>query len=219
MKVATWNIEGDARPGAVDFLLGLRADVLLLAEVPAGLNLPGYELTELRPPVMHAGQHYAAVGARFGLGLQELRTPAPTSAAAAVEGVTYVCTVLPWPHAPAPPYDGSSQAEQTERAVDELEPWLHQQGKLVWGGDWNHPLTGSLQGFTRRGHDRIKAALTSLRLNAHTEDELAQPKKLTRCGSIDHIASRHPRQDVAVKAGKPYSTHDAYVVQLPDRAR
>lgn len=52
MRVATWNLEGDDRPGAVDLLLGLRADVLLLTEVPAGLELPGYELTELRQPIM-----------------------------------------------------------------------------------------------------------------------------------------------------------------------
>lgn len=135
--------------------------------------------------------------------------------AAGVRGVAYVCTVPPWPHAPAPPYVGRSQAEQTERAVDELEPWLHQQGELVWGGDWNHPLAGSLQGFTRRGHDRIKAVLDALRLTAHTEHELAQQKKLGRSGSVDHLASRHPRQPVEVTPGKPYSTHDAYAVAVP----
>ena len=81
----------------------------------------------------------------------------------------------------------------------------------MWGGDWNHPLTGSLQGFTRAGHERIQRALVELGLTAHTAGELAREG----CGSIDHIASRHRALPVQRVPAAPHSPHDAYVVDLP----
>ena len=221
ITVATWNVEGDARPGAVEVLLGLHAQVLLLTEVPAGFALPGYRTTELRRPTMRPtkpdGQHYAAVSVVDDLELQQLEPPSITSAAARVGGTVFVSTVLPWPNAPSPPYDGETHAEQTDCALDELEPWLDGHAALVWGGDWNHPLSGSLSGFTRRGHDRIAAAVARLRLTVHTRDEWAQEARYgDRHRSIDHVASRHDLAPVRVVDGHPYSSHDAYAVELPE---
>lgn len=51
----------------------------------------------------------------------------------------------------------------------------------------------------------------------HTERELAQPTRYGPNHSIDHIASRHPKQAVEVVEdvdGTPHSKHDAYVVEL-----
>lgn len=132
VRVGTWNIEGNPSPVAVELLLGLRAQVLLLTEVPPGFKLPGYHTIELRHPTMRPdardGQHYAAVAAVDGLELEQVAPPpgtsAVTSAAARGDGAAFVSTALPWAHAPAPPYVGATQAEQTERALDEVEPWL-----------------------------------------------------------------------------------------------
>ena len=217
--VATWNVEGDARPGAVEVLRGLHAHVLLLTEVPPGFDLPGYRTTELRRPTMRPtkpdGQHYAAVSVVDDLELEQLEPPSITSAAARVGGTVFVSTVLPWPHAPAPRYHGASQAEQTSSALDELEPWLHGHPDLVWGGDWNHPISGSLSGFTRRGHKRIAVAVVRLGLTVRTRDEWAQETRYGRHRSVDHLASKHPPAPVRVVDGRPYSTHDAYAVELP----
>lgn len=228
VRVGTWNVEGNVQPGAVELLLGLRAHVLLLTEVPPGFELPGYRTTVLRQPSMRPaapdGQHYAAVSVVDGLELEELKPPPgtsrATSAAARIGGTTFVSTVLPWPNAPAPPYVGAKQADQTVHAVDELEPWLVElaaQGPLVWGGDWNHPLAGSLSGFTRAGHGRIALAHEALGLTAHTRDAWAQAKPNgARCRSVDHLASAGAGQLDKPIDGRPYSTHDAYVAELTD---
>ena len=72
------------------------------------------------------------------------------------------------------------------------------------------PLTG----FTVRGRDRLVRAAGELGLTVHTEAELAQPTRHGRSHTIDHVASRHPKRPVSVVSGAPYSTHDAYVVDL-----
>ena len=225
VRVATWNAEARADAGAVGLLLELHADVLLLTEVHPALSLPGYCMTELMEPRMRpGGQHYAAVAVREGLEMVRLDSPAVTTAAACVGLVTFVSTVLPWVHAPSPPYVGATQAEQIEHAVSELVPWLGKRGELVWGGDWNHPLRRPLTGFTVRGRDRLAAAAAELGLTVHTEAEFAQPTRAGRSHAIDHIASRHPQRPVKVVEGSPHSTHDAYVVELafprpPDESR
>ena len=60
VRVGTWNIEGNPSPGAVELLLGLRAQVLLLTEVPPGFKLPGYHTTELRHPTMRPARPSSA---------------------------------------------------------------------------------------------------------------------------------------------------------------
>ena len=57
--------------------------------------------------------------------------------------------------------------------------------------------------------------LDALRFTVYTERELAQQKKLGRSLSVDHFASRDPRQPVEVTPGEPYITHDAYAVAVP----
>jgi len=190
--------------------------VLLLTEVPPGLRLPGYRMTTFQHLTMALGQHYAAVAVAEGLDFGELEPPSVTSAGARVGESIFISTVLPWPNAKGAAYVGATQAEQTERCLDELEPWLAgQPSGLVWGGDWNHPLNGSLSGFTRRGHDRIATAVARLGLTAHTAESWAQETQRGRHRSIDHIASRHEQQPARSVEGRPFSTHDAYVVDLP----
>jgi hypothetical protein len=215
MRVGTWNVEAQSDAAAVGLLLGLRADVLLLTEVHPALQMPGYRMAALTEARMPGGQHYAAVAARDDLDFEALELLSLTSAAASVGGVIFVCSVLPWMLAPTPPYVGATQAEQVERAVDQLVPWLGAQEELVWGGDWNHPLHGSLTGFTVRGRDRLVQAVDQLRFTVHTKTELAQTSRRGRSHAIDHLASRHPKQYVEVTPGAPHSTHDAYVVELP----
>ena len=83
------------------------------------------------------------------------------------------------------------------------------------GGDWNHSLRGPWTGFTVRGRDRLVRAADELQLTGHTEAELAQAGHHGRSHAIDHIACRHPKRPVDIRAGAPHRTHEAYVVELP----
>lgn len=137
-RIGTWSVKARADDGAVTLLLGLPADILLLTEVHPALSLPGYRMTELIEPRMKpSGQHYAAVAAREGLDLRGLPSPAVTTAAARVGGITFASTVLPWVRAPFPPYVGATQAEQIENAVGALVPWLADKGS------WCGAVTGA----------------------------------------------------------------------------
>lgn len=44
-RVATWNLGRELRPGAVELLLGVGADVLLFTKPPSDLELERYSLT------------------------------------------------------------------------------------------------------------------------------------------------------------------------------
>ena len=81
--------------------------------------------------MMRGSQHFAAVAVRVELKMEQLSAPAGTSAAARIGGITFVSTVLPWTCAPSSAYIGAPQAKQVEQAIDELVPWLADQGELV----------------------------------------------------------------------------------------
>ena len=167
VRIATWNLDCKLRPGALDLLLGVDADVLLLTEVPVDLDLPGYAVTS-PAATMARGQLYSVVAARHALGpLLAVPAPHPASTAAVVDGTTYVCTVLPWSRAEADDcWRGKTYSERAGFAVDDLEPFLMAQTKLVWGGDWNHTFEGTLSGQTRAGRERLELALERLGLTA-----------------------------------------------------
>ncbi len=214
MRVATWNLDRELRPGAVELLLDVGADVLLLTEPPSNLELEGYSLT---PPgaSMPRGQLYAAVASRLDtLGpLEPLPAPHPATTAAVVQGTTFVSTVLPWSSAESDDWRGSTFTERTVHALDDLEPFLRAQPRLVWGGDWNHALEGGLHWQTRAGRDRLELLLGQLALEAPTRH---QPRGVYEMQSIDHIAV--PGRVVGVEHHSAeavdgrLSDHDLYVV-------
>lgn len=180
------------------------------------LALDGYALT---PPgaVMSRGQLYAAVASRLDTvgPLRAVAAPHAATTAAAINGTTYVSTVLPWTSARGEPWRGSSFTERTVGCLNDLRPFLRAQPRLVWGGDWNHTLEGSLHGQTRGGRTTLEDMLTELGLVAPTR---SQPRGLHPMRSIDHVAVRGPVVGVehhsAVVDGRRVSDHDLYVVTV-----
>ena len=147
--------------------------------------------------------------------LEHLAAPHPATAAAVIGGTTYVSTVLPWTSASGEHWRGSSFTERTLNALDDLRPLLCAEPRLVWGGDWNHTLEGSLQGQTKAGRQAIEELLAELGLAAPTR---AQPRGVHLMTSIDHIAVRGPVLAVehhsAEADGRRLSDHDLYVVTV-----
>ena len=216
MQIATWNLDRRLDSDGRALLMSVSADVLLLTEVPPDLVLEGYALT---PPgaEMSRGQLYAAVASRLdSVGpLRALACPHPATTAAVVGETTYVSTVLPWTSADGEHWPGESFSDRTVRCLETLRPFLADQLRLVWGGDWNHTLEGSLLGQTRAGRDLLGEILDELRLVAPTR---SQPRGTLAMCSIDHVAVRGPVLGVehqsASAGGRRLSDHDLYVVTV-----
>jgi hypothetical protein len=87
----------------------------------------------------------------------------------------------------------------------------------VWGGDWNHALTGREYTGSATGRASVLAALEALELQVPTRE---LPHRVEGLLSIDHIAVPASWQVedayriVAADAGKRLSDHDAYVVSV-----
>lgn len=214
VRVATWNLNVKLRDGALDLFRELDADVLLLTEAPPDLELATYNRTP-PGPLMVRGQEWATILSRRPI--EQVERPHGSTVAAVIDGVTYVLTVLPWGSSPpGPPYRGVGQAAQTVAALNDLEPWLGAQERLVWGGDWNHSLEQPWRySSTTAGRERIDALLSKLQLHAPTR-HLSRGWKYD-FPSIDHIAVPDPaataRPAVAAVGERRLSDHDAYVVE------
>ncbi len=90
---------------------------------------------------MAARRHWAAVLSRQPM--SPLPDPHPASAAVRIGTTTYVSSVLPWRSCGSgAPWVGENHASRTENAVSELVSNVADARPLVWGGDWNHALTG-----------------------------------------------------------------------------
>ena len=210
MRIGTWNLNRKLRPGGEGLLLGLDADVLLLTEAPPDLALPGYHLTPVGP-LMALGQQWSTIASREPV--ESLASPHPSTTVAAVAGVVYACSVLPWGGAAGDPWRGNGYTERMLHALDDLAPFLCQQDRLVWGGDWNHALEGPLDGSTLRGRERIDLLLADLGLHAPTRHD---PRGVYAINSIDHVAVTDEQaistHIVAAVDSRRLSDHDAYVV-------
>lgn len=85
---------------------------------------------------------------------------------------------------------------------------------LVWGGDWNHALTGREQAGSMAGRESVLGALDELGLVVPTS---ALPHVTEGLLSIDHVAvplgpAAAAKRVSAEAGGKRLSDHDAYVV-------
>lgn len=143
--------------------------------------------------------------------------PHPASARVRIGATTYVSSVLPWKGCgPDLPWRGDRHVDKTENAVDELVKNLSGVDSLIWGGDWNHALTGHEYAGSIGGRRFVLAALESLGLVATTTDA---PHAIEGLLSIDHVAlpaslgAEASRID-ARHLGKRLSDHDAYVVDV-----
>lgn len=212
MRIGTWNLAGRWSPDHRDLLLGADCDVWLLTEVSEKTVLPGYAIhgTSAR---MAARRHWAGVASR--LPSAALPDPHPASAAAQVGGLTFVSSILPWKGCGSrAPWVGDRHVDKATHAVDDLVLRLRTYPRLVWGGDWNHALTGREYAGSKGGRAAITAALDELDLVVPTTD---LPHRIDGLLSIDHLAvpasrSATASRVVAEAGGKRLSDHDAYVV-------
>ena len=211
MKIGTWNLEGESSEEHLNLLSKQDCDVWLLTEVNPNLQIGGYRCY-LSREVTCCGQHWAAVLSHEVL--EQLPDPHPASAAAKGNGITYCSSVLPWIRCDEYwPWAGNSPTEKTEIAIKFLLQTLPKSG-LVWGGDWNHPLKGSLVGSSKGGQSAILAAIEALKLDPLTAELMNQENDQK---SIDHVAVpagwtvKSPAVQIVAKG---LSDHDAYTVEV-----
>jgi endonuclease/exonuclease/phosphatase family metal-dependent hydrolase len=210
VRIGTWNLQGRWDPRHVDRIKAMRCDVLLLTEVPERAEVPGMYLhaSKMR---MAPRRHWAAVASRQPL--RPLPDPHGASALAEIDGLRVCSSILPWRSCgTGHPWTGSTTAEKTEVAVASIAS----QEPTVWGGDWNHAMSGREWSGSVRGRRSILEAVDRLGLHVPTAE---CPHQIDGLLSIDHIAVpaswrvRRVEHHPAFFDGVRISDHDAYVVE------
>lgn len=201
--------------GGPDFLASLSCEVLLLTEVPQDLHLVGYRLCFAKG-TMARGQAFAAVATRGDHKPDRGVHPHPATVAAELGGTTFMASVLSWrPAQAADGFAGDSQGERTRVAVDVLAgswPGEH----VVWGGDWNHELSGRISAGSTAGREAILGLLRERGMQVPTT-VLGSERGV---GSVNHVAVPVDRKIMrverheAMSGRRRLSDHDAYVVQI-----
>ncbi len=213
LRVGTWNLAGRSDARHASLLLDADCDIWLLTEVNEKLALPGY-FSHATAERMAPGRAWARVLSRREL--KPLDDPHPASAAANIDGIAYCSSILPWRGCGAvPPWTGANHAEWTQHALAQLTANLVP-GPLIWGGDWNHALSGSEHAGSKAGRAHVHALLTARDLHVPTAD---LPHRIAGLLSIDHIAipsdwQAAARRILAEADGARLSDHDAYVVDV-----
>jgi hypothetical protein len=215
VRIGTWNLDGRWGEQHLALMLEADCDVWLLTEIRERTILPGYAVHASAAP-MGPRRHWAAIASR--LPMASLPDPHPASAAAQVGATTYVSSVLPWRGASRSPWVGAGHADRTTHAVDELLLHLRAATRLVWGGDWNHALSGPEAAGSKGGRLALMNAVAELRLDVPTAEH---PHWIDGLLSIDHVAVPRGTHATATRiaaelAGKRLSDHDAYVVDVAD---
>ena len=215
MRIGTWNLAGRWSDERLSLLLGMDCDVLLLTEVSERLAVPGHAL-HVGEATMAARRRWAGVLVR-GDDLTALGDPHPASAMATSGGWTFCSSILPWRSCGDAPWRGARHVDKTEATVATLLTSLPTT-RLIWGGDWNHALTGREYAGSVGGRTHIVEAVEHLGLQVPTAQLAHQMPDLL---SIDHIAIPKEWQVVSADrhsaAGPPrLSDHDAYVVEVVD---
>jgi len=189
--------------------------VWLLTEVSERLEVPGTNL-HLGTQLMAPRRRWA--GILTTLPLTSLPEPHPASASAIIEGITFCSSILPWRGCgDRDPWDGERHHQKTEAAVADLLPHLRQADRLVWGGDWNHALSGREYAGSKAGRTAILAAVNQLHLAVPTA---GLPHQIEGLLSIDHLAIgpgiriEAAHRIVAALDGSRLSDHDAYVANV-----
>jgi hypothetical protein len=210
VRIGTWNLAGQWEPEHERFLAEADCDVWLLTEVNERVELPGYErhLTEgvMRPRIRWAGVYSRPP-------LWPMADPHVASAMAVVDGTTYCSSILPWRSCPEDEtWAGHNHTERTSNALDVLVGKLLVE-YLVWGGDWNHALSGPEEGGNKTGRRHVLDAVDRLGLQVPTA---VLPHWIEGHLSIDHIAVGAHRRvtDASRVIARGLSDHDCYVVDV-----
>lgn len=91
-------------------------------------------------------------------------------------------SILPWRSCGIrDPWTGSTTAEKTESAIASIEAVA----PTVWGGDWNHAMSGREWSGSQQGRRAILEAVDRLGLQFPTA---SAPHQIDELWSIDHIA-------------------------------
>lgn len=149
--------------------------------------------------------------------LQPLPDPHPASAGGAALGLVWCSSILPWRSCGTHPWGEGTTSEKTSRALDQLMAGLPA-GGLVWGGDWNHAMTGREYAGSLTGRAAIKEALSGRQLQLATGE---LPHRIAGLLTIDHIAVPEGARIVDVtrvvaegRRGHRLSDHDVYTTEL-----
>lgn len=213
MRIGTWNMAGRWDDRHERLLDEQDCDVWLLTEVHQRAGLVGYECNRTAGTMM-AGRAWAAVLSRSAL--ETTPDPHPASAAARIDGIVYCSSILPWRSCGSDaPWVGADHAARAQHAVATLMASLPDED-LVWGGDWNHSLTGAEIAGSKAGREAVLAGVSDRGLRVPTA---GLPSHLDDCLSIDHIAvpaawEVGARHVTALVDGARLSDHDAYVVDV-----
>jgi hypothetical protein len=213
VRIGTWNLAGRWSDDHVSLMVEARCPVWLLTEVSERTALPGYDLHR-SAATCAPKRRWAAIATNRPM--TPLPDPHPASAAANVDGTILVSSVLPWKGCGSvAPWVGQDHASRTENAVTEIVGNVQSFGPIVWGGDWNHALTGREYAGSKAGRASITNALDELGLVVPTTE---LPHAIDGLLSIDHVAvparsSATARRVLAECDGKRLSDHDAYVVE------
>lgn len=211
IRVGTWNLAGRWSAAHEQLLADADCDVWLLTEVHPKTALPDYHRHRGTGRIV-GERAWAAILSREPL--QDRPDPHGASAAASVSGTVFCCTVLPWRSCrSAPPWEGSTHADKTGAALAEIRRALPRDESLVWGGDWNHALSGREYAGSAAGREHLLEALAALGVSAVTA---SQPHRIDGLLSIDHIAAptaweHRPGRRIPADG---LSDHDAYTIQL-----
>lgn len=217
MRIGTWNLAGRWTGAHEQLMRRVDCDIWLLTEVSERLSMDGYH--------RHRSEHLMAAKRRWAAVLSKrpfrpLGDPHAASAMVQLESLTVCSSILPWRScATETPWTGANHADKTEAAVLELDVALTHRS-LVWGGDWNHSLSGKEYAGSMGGRRHLLDVLHRRRMHVPTADLSHQIDGLL---SIDHIALT---EDLSVKDaaqvrvlladGRRLSDHDCYVVTLAD---
>ena len=222
MRIGTWNLEGRWSEEHARLMQSWDCDRVLLTEVPTVATLPGYDLHRT-VAWMQRGRVWSAVASRTPA--QRLADPRPASSLVRIDGLVACSSVLPWPLWRPTGDDDPWEGRQSQRmrttcgvlqAAFEVTLGDASSGSgLIWGGDWNTPLEGSLAGFDRGAQEAVLAVVDALDLHVPTRSLPSGSG-----ASIDHIAIprawsvRDVRHEVVERG---LSDHWAYVVDVDRR--
>ena len=214
MRIGTWNLAGRWSERHLACLESADCHVWLLTEVSDRLTLPGYS-AHLTSRPMRAHVQWAGIYSRTTL--EPCTDPHPASAMAQIGATTFVSSILPWRSSGGlPPWDGADHAERSARTLAMLSGNMSA-GELVWGGDWNHALSGKEYAGSKGGRAAIADLVERRELSVTTSD---LPHAVEGLLSIDHIAVPKTWKVMgaervsAADGTSRLSDHDAYLVTV-----
>ena len=216
MRIGTWNLAGRWDSRHDKLIRDQHCDAWLLTEVSERVQVDGFH--------QHCCASLVAPRRRWAgilsmKPLIALADPHPASAMARCGEWVLCSSVLPWRSCGgAAPWVGKNHAARTAHAVESIVSALPSEG-LIWGGDWNHALSGRENSGSIGGRKSVLAAIERLRLKVPTQ---LLPHRIPDWLTIDHVAVGQTvgiieaRRIDASLDGNRLSDHDAYVIETAE---